>query len=230
MHVFTGRIVEIRWDMDQGRSAVIKCNPTMTPGAGRYLMAWSPGDPDAPLAYPIFLSEIVPGGFAAAPPIPSTWEPGMDLNLRGPLGHGFSLPGNLRRLALAALGATHRRLLTLISAALDAGVSIALYTDLRLPGGLPSAVEINPLAALPEALTWADFLALDLPLSSVEHLPARLGIPPEVRRLPCQAQVLVIASMPCGGIGDCGACALKTSRGWKLVCKDGPVFPVEALL
>lgn len=210
---------------------MIECPPAAVPGAGRYLLAWSPDDPDAPLAQPLFLSELVDGGFAAAPPVPPAWEPGTRLQLRGPLGHGFNPPCAVRRLALAALGATHRRLLPLLHHALAVGASVALFTDLLIEtAGLPSALEINPLAALPDSLLWADFLALDAPLERIADLPKILGLSPETRRLPCPAQVLVAAPMPCGGVGGCGACSLETPHGWKTACDDGPVFPLEALL
>ncbi len=236
MRISAGRVLETRWNAGQGRSAVIECPPVAVPSPGRYLLAWSPDDPAAPLAQPLFLSEIVDGGFVAASPVPPSWEPGTHLQLRGPLGHGFDLPSAVRRLALAALGPTDRRLLPLLHNALAApqqrsSASVALFTDLRLEtAGLPSAVEINPLAALPDSLLWADFLALDVPLERIGDLPARLGLSPETRRLPCPAQVLVVTPMPCGGVGGCGACSLETPHGWKTACDDGPVFPLEALL
>ena len=45
-----------------------------------------------------------------------------------------------------------------------------------------------------------------------------------------EAQVLVLVPMPCGGMGECGVCAVKIQRGWKLACKDGPVFDLEDLI
>lgn len=231
MRITSGRVLETRWNAGQGRSAVIECPPVAVPSPGRYLLAWSPDDPAAPLAQPLFLSEIVDGGFVATSPVPAAWEPGTRLLLRGPLGRGFNPPDAVRRLALAALGATDRRLLPLLHNALSASASVALFTDLHIEiTGLPSALEINPLAALPDSLLWADFLALDVPLERIGDLPARLGLSPETRRLPCPAQVLVVTPMPCGGVGGCGACSLETPHGWKTACDDGPVFPIEALL
>ena len=45
--------------------------------------------------------------------------------------------------------------------ALEQGAAVALFTNHPFPG-LPSAVEVNPLEALEEALTWADYVVLDL--------------------------------------------------------------------
>ena len=90
----------------------------------------------------------------------------------------------------------------------------------------PAELEIFPLEALPEALAWADFLALDVPLGRLADLPRVLGT---AGRLSCAAQALVDAPFPCGGIADCGVCAVRTRRGWRLACKDGPVFDLAEL-
>jgi len=167
-------------------------------------------------------------GFLAEGSMPPNWMPGTSLRLYGPLGHGFSLPAGARSVALAALGDTVARLLPLISAALVQGASIVLCSDARLPQ-LPTAVEVYPSSALPELFAWADFLALDVPLSSLPELRQRLGMDAHAR-LPIPAQVLVQTPMPCAGVGACGVCALPAGRGWKLACKDGPVFDLGEVL
>ena len=192
-------------------------------------MAWSPEDPDAPLATPLFAARIEAEGFLAASPVPAIWEPGSAIQLRGPLGRGFTPPGNLRRLALASLGESSSRLQPLLVQALDQGAAVALFTDHALPN-LPSAVEANPLEALREALTWADYLALDLSPQAMPGLSQMLGLEQAVRALPCPAQALVHLAMACGGLADCGACGVETRAGWKLACSDGPVFELIDLL
>jgi dihydroorotate dehydrogenase electron transfer subunit len=39
-----------------------------------------------------------------------------------------------------------------------------------------------------------------------------------------------MTEMPCGGLGDCGVCALTSGRAWKLACQDGPVFDIHELI
>jgi len=95
---------------------------------------------------------------------------------------------------------------------------------------LPAALEVQPLSALPEALVWADFLAVDISLRSLSSLGELLGLKGGNQKLPCPGQVLVRTDMPCAGIADCGVCALKTRSGWRLACKDGPVFDLEELI
>ena len=43
------------------------------------------------------------------------------------------------------------------------------------------------------------------------------------------AQALVLGPMPCGGLADCGVCAVTTRSDWKLACKEGPVFDLEEI-
>jgi hypothetical protein len=109
------------------------------------MMAWSPENVDAPLATPLFAVRIEAGGFQAASPIPDTWEPGSRLELRGPLGKGFTPPANLRRLALASLDESISCLQPLMHKALDQGAAVALFTDHALPasigcGGKPTGM------------------------------------------------------------------------------------------
>jgi len=152
----------------------------------------------------------------------------MRLELRGPLGRGFSIPQGVRRLALAAFGETASRLLPLTEQALRQEVAVALFTELSVPD-LPSAVEINPLGSLTDALTWADFLALDLPLERLAELGDFLGLTHQLH-VPCSGQALLWTPMPCGGIAECGVCAVQAGRSWKLACKDGLVFNLEELI
>jgi hypothetical protein len=224
MKSFQGRVSQIQlWG---GRQVVrIACSPKMIPAPGKYTLAWAEGDADAPLAMPLFAARIDPDGFLAAPGAPKTWNPGRRLHLRGQLGRGFSLPITSRRLALAALDGEVARLLPLIQASLERQAAVALFVDGYVPQ-LPAAVEVAPLSGLRDALTWADFIAVDLARQKLPQLVDILGRGP----LPCPGQALVLAEMPCGGIAECGACSLKTRRGWKLVCKDGPVFDLADLL
>lgn len=214
-------------DSRGGLEAYVACPPGAIPPPGRYLSAYAPVDSDAPLATPLFLSQLAPGGFWAAPPFPANWMPGTELILRGPLGTGFDLPAAVTRLALAALGDSPARLLPLARAALERDCAVTLYTDVCL-SSLPSTLEIYPLGSLSEALNWPDLLALDLPLERLPALRSLLGLRPG-DLLPCPAQALIWTPMPCAGLAECGACAVPSRRGYKLACTDGPVFPLNTL-
>ena len=228
MRTYDGRVAEMQLDPAGETSAWIACPPEAVPGPGQYLLAWSPADMDATLAAPLFPAQYNPGGFLAAAPIPAFWEPSTALALRGPLGRGFDPPLTARRLALAALGESAARLLPLIPAALGMDAALALFADCPLPL-LPSDIEVYPLEALPESLSWADFLALDLNLATLTEVREVLGL--EMGQgLPCPAQALVLAPMPCGGAAECGVCAVPAHRSWRLACVEGPVFDLNELM
>ena len=236
VRTYDARLTEIQMQAGGRLAAWIDCPPVAIPAAGQYVLAYAPGDPLAALGTPLFRGEaagrveIVRRGFLAAPPLPPAWAPGTSLVLRGPLGRGFSLDG--QRLALAALGDSVTRLLPLAGEALQRGDAVTLFTNAPLLP-LPASIEIYPLGSLPEALTWADCLAIDLPLEALAGLRASLGLE-KGDRLTLPAQALVFTPMPCGGLAECGACAVPTrrplvQRRYRLACQDGPVFNLDDL-
>ena len=235
MHIDTGKISLIQIESDGYRTAQVDCGPKVLPKAGQYLWAYNPNEPDAVLGcslFPVGMPASVNGAHNPAPvslgPIPRTWHPGTTLELRGPLGHGFNLPPAANSLGLIALGETAGRLLPLIPLALSQNADIAIFSDSPLPP-LPPIIEIRSLNAIPEAIAWADFLALDLPLENIPDLRGTLQLSP-YDYLPCPAQVLITSPMPCAGIGECGVCAIpKRKKGFALTCKDGPVFNLNQL-
>jgi hypothetical protein len=204
----------------------MRCQPAIQPVSGQYLQAYAP---ELPGCFPItlFVSEQDKSDLLVAPPLPDGWLVGTRLVVRGPFGRGFRLPGEARRVSLGALEDAPYRLLPLIRQALAQQAMVTLYTH-HIPQQLPVAVEVLPLESLHEAVEWADFLALDVRLESISTLPARLNLLPG-QHCPCPTQVLVVASMPCGGAAECGVCGVRTRRGWALACKDGPVFDLNAL-
>jgi dihydroorotate dehydrogenase electron transfer subunit len=224
MRISRGLVKEISLGAG-GRAAWIECPPNAVPAPGQYLAAWAVGEEDQPLAQTLFpaISTGLSSGFRAAPALPLTWEPGMELVLRGPYGRGFHLPAHSLRLGLIALGETCERLLALLPQVLEQGSSIAVCADCSIPR-LPPEVEIYPLESLPEVLPWADFLAIDAPRDLLATLPGRLG-----QKRALNGQVLVHTLMPCTGQAGCGACAIQGRRRPRLVCEDGPVFPLAEL-
>ena len=225
MPIYPGKVKEVRIDPSEQTSVWISCPKQAIPPPGRYVVANYAG---AILGFPLFLERITEDGFLAAPPAPPGLEPGAALSLRGPLGRGFKLPAIAQRLALASFDLSAARLLSLAEQAIQIGAEVAIYCDSPLPG-LPSAMESAPLSALPEALPWADFLAIEIPLELLPTLRGHLGISNH-GFLQCPGQALISAPMPCAGLAECGVCAVKTGRGWKLCCKDGPVFDLHQVL
>ncbi len=208
-------------------SARIDCPPGLIPAPGQYLLAHARGS-DSPLAVPVFFSDSAPNGFRCAPLLESSWQPGTRLNLRGPLGHGFSIPAFARKIALIAFDDSPARLHGLISIALRQDAEIVLVCN-SVTDELPEAVEVQPLQALMDIYQWADYAAFDVGRENLNQLREMLGGKEQARR-PRDAQVLIRTQMPCGTLAECGVCALILKNEWKMICKDGPVFEMNSLL
>ncbi len=231
----TGIIRVIQIDENGDRAARIDCPNALFPSPGKYILACNPEEPDSAIGKPLFAVGYSKKLDSTEPPLlgplPTSWVPGTILHLRGPHGHGFRLPPSLRRIALAAFGDSCARLLPLIPQAIESGADVALFTPTDTPKSisLPTEVEINPISALPEVLSWANFLAIDISLDMLPNLRDSLGVRP-YEGVPCLTQVLITTPMPCGSVAECGACSVQTKKGgYKLACKDGPVFDLSQL-
>ena len=219
--------------LDGHPAARIVCPPALVPVPGQYVLAHSE-DSDAPLATAIFSArtlararQVDMDGFVAAGPLPAHWLPGIPLHLRGPLGRGFKVPASARRIALVALDDSPSRLLALLDTAFGQGAAVTLVCE-HAPEDLPLQVEIQPLSALMDVTQWADYAACESPLASLRDLKDKLTRP--ILRKPDHLQVLVRTSMPCGGLAQCGVCAVEVRGGYQLACEDGPVFDFNDLL
>jgi hypothetical protein len=231
----TGIIKVIQIDDAQERAARIDCPEALIPSPGKYTLAHNLEEPDSATGQPLYAVGLPDLLDITEPPllgpIPPSWVPGTRLHLRGPHGHGFHIPPSSHRIALAAFGNSSARLLPLIPDAIESGADVALFTltPTQQSLSLPPAVEIHPLSALQESLSWANFLAIDITPDMLPDLRQVLQFGPH-DRIPCQAQALIYMPMPCSALAECGACAVPTQKsGYKLACKDGPVFDLNQL-
>jgi hypothetical protein len=234
MHIGEGLVKETIL-LDGSTAARILCASNLIPAPGQYLLAYA-DDSDAPLPVPVFSAESNPQGFLAAPPLPVAWTPGTRLQLRGPLGHGFLIPSSARRVALVAWDNYSARLAPLINLAYKQEAAVTLVSDAQ-PDDLSLQVEIQPFSALDEVVKWADFTAVDVERESLPQLRERFGLGQQAKGragsgyfIPNEMQVLVSTPMPCGGVAECGVCAVHAKHGWKMTCKEGPVFELKDLI
>jgi len=219
MQTGQGQVIELILQ-DGLRSARLSCSGNLIPAPGQYLLAGD--DSDSLLPVPLFYTDSAPSGFIAAPPLPDSWNPGHKLRLRGPLGRGFLLPASSRRVALAACDDMPARLRGLIRPSLKQNAAVVLVCD-SASDSLPDDVEVQPLSALSDVCEWADYLALDI---ARENLPELKQRPEKLNQIPAlrEAQILIRTPVPCGGLAECGACAVTLKSNWMMACKDGPVF------
>jgi hypothetical protein len=220
MYTGKGQVVELV--LGNGfRLARISCASNLIPSPGQYLLAGitSQSDPQPVL---LFSTESTAESFIACAPIPEDWIPGTVVYLRGPLGYGFTLPASSRRVALVAFDDSPARLQQLMRNALKQKAAVVMVCDSG-EIDLPDEIEVQPLSALRDAVEWSDYTAFDI---SRENLPELIQNFDGQYQMPARgnAQALIRTPIPCGGIAECGVCAVTLKSHWKLSCKDGPVF------
>lgn len=240
MHTGKGQILELILQ-DGFRLARVSCAANLIPTPGQYLLASDASDATlslskrSPLPVPLFYTDSAPAGFLSSPPIPESWMPGMDVFLRGPLGHGFTIPVSARKVGLIAFDDSPSRLRGLIRPSLSQGAAVVLVTD-SIVDNLPDEVEALPLSALSEIIEWADYLAFDVARENLFELQERLRALKQVEgwseaqaRVERSRNVLIRTPVPCGGVAECGVCAVSLKSSWKMACKDGPVFDLREI-
>ena len=212
--------------LDGSASARIRCPEGVIPAPGQYALAHAEGS-DAPLASALFSAREATEGFIAAPPVPASWLPGTKLALRGPLGHGFSLPVSARRVALIAIDCPPATLLALLNQATRQAASVTLVGQ-RIPEDLPLQIEAQPPEALHDVCAWADYIAMDVPRESLAGLKELFK--GRQATFKAEAQALVRTPMPCGALAACGVCTVDGGGKALLACEDGPVFDFLQLM
>ena len=219
MHTGKGQVLELILE-DGCRYVRVTCPPNLIPAPGQYVLA-SDGS-DSPLPVPLFYTDSAPQGFIAVAHADAASSPGQALYLRGPLGRGFTLPLSARKVALVALDDSPARVRGLIQPALKQDAAVVLVSS-SASHNLPDDVEVQPLSALDDILDWADYAAFDLAREDLLQWKERLG-KQNHRMAGMSAQVLIRTPVPCGGLAECGVCAVTLKSEWRLACKDGPVF------
>ena len=212
MYTGKGQVVELILE-DGFRHARISCAGKLIPSPGQYLLAGTASHSD-PLPVSLFSTESAPESgnmpplryFIAPAPIPENWTPGTELTLRGPLGHGFTLPSSARKVALVAFDNSPARLQGLMRNALKQGAAVVLVCDSN-ESHTPDEVEVQPLSALSEIVAWADYIAFDVAREKLLELKEMMGKQNQTS-VKGDAQVLIRTSMPCGGVAECGVCAV----------------------
>lgn len=206
---------------------IINLPPQAWPEPGQYLPCQKQGEDPSANLFRVFHGS---DPRLALVPLPESWQPGDRLTCAVPHGRGFSLPGTARRIGLLTFSQSPLRLLSLVQPGLVQNAAISLFSEaplhVDLLTHLPASVEAAPLTSLLENLDWPDILFADILRDEVEVLSQFLG----EQQVPFEGQVLIQTPMPCRGLGECGICAVKTRRGWRLACVNGPVFPLKEVL
>ncbi len=168
-------------------------------------------------------------------------QSGENLDILGPLGHGFQVNPTAKNLLLVAGGIGIAPLIYLAEEALKAGKNVTLVAGARtadqlvptsrLPPGIDFKVATEDgsagykglvTALLPENAAKADQVFICGPMPMLKAIAANYAS--SFTDKPVQVSLEV--RMGCG-LGFCYACTINTAQGLKQVCKDGPVFEMS---
>ncbi len=224
MRFLQSKLISLKQD-----TCALQCPADLNYQPGQYFLATG-ADQLEPLPVVLFPVAKEKSVLIIERPASDAWRVGTALNLRGPLGRGFQVPPGVRRIALVDCRSENRPAALFehwAPAFLERGGELAYYSDFP-PSGLPTDVEGLPLEQAGEAWKWAEYLAADVDFGSLGRL-LKILRPGHDTRLPDKAEVLIRTSMVCGGLAECGLCVVKTVKGFRLACKDGPVFQMNDL-
>lgn len=192
-------------------------------GAGQFLLAKRETDF---LPVPLFPSGPRGIFFTGGSACRTDWQPGDLFFIRYPLGKGFSLPDTCRRLLILSATDSPLRLLPVSQRILDMGGEVALCSS-NVPIEIPSEIELLTLDQVADAVVWADAIIGDVSLDRLSDWEKLVS--GDLARARIITQLLVDTPILCTGQAECGICSVKTRRGWKHACSDGPVFDLKDL-
>ncbi len=202
----------------------VAVSPSIPVIPGQFFRAFVPSSTQV-IPIPVYPYSSDSQGMLLCGRIPEYWHPKTPLLLQGPFGNGFSQSLKSRRLILHASDATlEPRLYFLALYALQRNSDVVWVSDDHSIA-LPPQVEVLKVTELPAALDWCDGCALTVGYSQATEFPRTIPVKPADRP---KVEVLIDAPLVCGD-ARCGVCSIETRRGWKLACKDGPVFQQEEL-
>ena len=208
-----------------GRAIRISNQGSRLPEPGEYFLAFAPESSQC-LPIALFPYEMHSESLTLCGNIPPEWQPGTSIHIQGPLGNGFHPPSIAGKIALLAIDTSlSDRLYALMQQSLSRGLAVAWVAD-SIPEQVPPQVELLDSSDLMEAVNWSDYTAAAVTLTGLGSLINRFNRHADLKK---KVSVLIEAPMICGN-ARCGVCAVETKKGWKLACKDGPVFNLEEVL
>ena len=173
-----------------------------------------------------------------------TMPPGGVCDIIGPLGHGFTLPANARRIAVIGRGIGIAALPTLVDEAVSKGIEVYGFLSARDAANLVAAeifaehgcrVFSHTDESAPGTLVTAQLEALvgDVAFDAFYVCGSNRLIRAAytmAQRLGIMAEAAMEQLMACG-FGDCHGCVIEVNldpdgkdKGYREVCHYGPVF------
>jgi len=167
------------------------------------------------------------------------------VELIGPLGNGFKIPENTHKIAIVARGIGIAPLLPLMLESKHKGIEVYSFLSARTKNLLLYNDKIDSISKETFYTTddgakgvkgkVTDFLEKILKeiVIDVVYTCGSKRLTKHIKKLQKKYNFLAYVSleehMACG-IGACKGCVCKTKSGYKRVCREGPVFPVEEVI
>ena len=167
------------------------------------------------------------------------------VELIGPLGNGFNIPESAHNIAIVARGIGIAPLMPLMIKGNEKGIKVysflsAQTENLFLYSDKVESISKKTFYTTDDGSKGAkgivtNFLenVLKKEVIDVVYVCGSIRLTKHIRNLQRKYNFLAFVSleehMACG-IGACKGCVHKTKDGYKRVCKEGPVFPVEEVV
>jgi len=169
---------------------------------------------------------------------------GTQIDLLGPLGNGFSISPEAKKLLLIAGGIGIAPLRFLAEKALKLGKKVTIILGAKTGKGLyppkllPSDVEI--ILATEDGSIGRKAKVTDLMDGKIQKADQVFVCGPQAMYLEMAIQYIMLLEnkpvqaslevrMGCG-VGACYTCSIKTKQGMMRVCKEGPVFNIKDII
>ncbi len=159
-------------------------------------------------------------------------QPGMSLDILGPLGHGWTLPPEGRNLLLIGEEPVLASLIFLAHHALEHELTVTLlhvassmeasYPAALLPPEIEYQVMVGQPGPLQEYLRWADTVCCAVSRETLQTFSD-----PRWREKHF-AQAVLWPVFACGS-GICLSCQTEMRHSPRLVCREGPIFALSEL-
>ena len=169
-------------------------------------------------------------------------EPGEELDILGPLGHGFAIDESAEKVLLIGGGMGIAPLNFLASKATALGKKVTLVLGARTGELLCPASHLPKIDecifCTEDASVGIKGRVTDCPDNHIAQadqifacgpLPMYRALAKDRRLDGKSVQVSLETRMACG-IGLCYGCTVKTTQGLRQVCEDGPVFEMNDIL
>ena len=183
--------------------------------------------------YPLSIQrDQIQFALAASDPLAARALPGVQFDLRAPLGNPIAMDAAARQILFVFARAHILPLLFLAHHAAAEGRAVLVVARGDAAEILPAhlldpAIEYRVVAPTdvwlpPESIQWADRIYASASLPAYAELADAI-VESRYRLARDFAFAFADLPMPCGS-GDCGACAFGSARGFALACQDGPFF------